>query len=264
MEESVASYQKELDLARTLAAKAGAAALRRRGNGIVFESKADESPVTAADRESEQIIASGIAAAFPDDGLLGEEGTAKASRNGRRWIIDPIDGTRDFIRNNLTWAVLIGLEDNQAGDVVAGVAHFPALDRTYTATQGGGAFLNDEPIRVSAIDSFSQAVISIDGFSNVASHGFASRVPDWIAACWAFRSMGGCLDAMLVASGQGEIWIEMGGKPWDFAPLKIIATEAGARFLDFNGSSSIYGGNAIIAVPKLADEALRFVGGSGR
>jgi histidinol-phosphatase len=264
MEESVASYQEELDLARTLARKAGAAALRRRGNGIAFESKADASPVTAADRESEQIIASGIDVAFPADGLLGEEGTAKESRNGRRWIIDPIDGTRDFIRNNLTWAVLIGLEDNEAGDIVAGVAHFPALDRTYTATQGGGALLNNDRIRISQIDSIAQAVISIDGFSNMAHYDFAPRIPEWIAPFWAFRSMGGCLDAMLVAGGQAEIWIEPGGKPWDFAPLKLIAMEAGARFLNFDGSNSIYGGNAIIAVPPLADEALRFVGASGR
>ena len=260
----MAAFQKELNLACSLAREAGAAALRRRGSGIVFESKADESPVTAADRESERIIAGGIEAAFPADGLLGEEGTAKESRSGRRWIIDPIDGTRDFIRNNLTWAVLIGLEDTASGEVVAGVAHFPALDRTYMATQGGGAFLNDEPMRVSTIDSIAQSVISIDGFNNVTAHGFAARVPEWISACWAFRSMGGCLDAMLVASGQAEIWIETGGKPWDFAPLKIIATEAGARFLNFDGASSIYGGNGIIAVPQLADEALRFVGGSGR
>ena len=260
----MASYQKELNLACSLAHEAGAAALRRRGSGIVFESKTDESPVTAADRESERIIAGGLDAAFPADGLLGEEGTAKESRSGRRWIIDPIDGTRDFIRNNLTWAVLIGLEDTASGEVVAGVAHFPALERTYMATQGGGAFLNDFPIRISAIDSIAQAVVSIDGFNNIVRHGFAARIPEWIAPFWAFRSMGGCLDAMLVASGQAEIWIEPGGKPWDFAALKIIATEAGARFHNFDGSSSIYGGNAIIAVPQLADEALRFVGGSGK
>ncbi|MBI2679676.1 MAG: inositol monophosphatase [Candidatus Solibacter usitatus] len=264
MEDSVAGYQKELDLARTLAREAGLAALRRRGSGIVFESKSDESPVTAADRESERIITAGIDAAFPADGVLGEEGAAKESRSGRLWIIDPIDGTRDFIRNNLTWAVLIGLEDSASGEVIAGVAHFPALDRTYVATLGGGAFLNDAPIRISPIDSIAQAVVNIGGFNNMARHGFAARIPEWIAPFWAFRSMGGCLDAMMVASGQAEIWIEPGGKAWDFAPLKLIATEAGARFLNFNGASSIYGGNAIIAVPPLAAEALRFVGGSGR
>ena len=260
----MAAYQKELDLARTLAREAGAAALRRRGNGIVFESKADESPVTAADRESERIIAGGIEAAFPADGLLGEEGTAKESRSGRRWIIDPIDGTRDFIRNNLTWAVLIGLEDSASGDVIAGVAHFPALDRTYMATQGGGAYLNDGPIRISSIDSIAQAIVSIEGFNNMARHGFAPGISEWVASFWAFRSMGGCLDAMFVAGGQAEIWIDPGGKPWDFAALKVIATEAGARFLNFDGASSIYAGNAIISVPPLAAEALRFVGGSGR
>jgi fructose-1,6-bisphosphatase/inositol monophosphatase family enzyme len=260
----LAAYQKELDLARSLALEAGAAALRLRGNGIVFESKTDESPVTVADRESERIIAGGIVAAFPNDGLLGEEGTAKESHSGRRWIIDPIDGTRDFIRNNLTWAVLIGLEDSASGDVVAGVAHFPALGRTYTATLGGGAFLNGEPIRISPVDSVAQSIVSIEGFNNMARHGFAARIPQWVASFWAFRSMGGCLDAMFVAGGQAEIWIDPGGKPWDFAALKVIATEAGAHFLNFDGASSIYAGNAIIAVPPLAAEALRFVGGSGR
>jgi len=220
----------------------------------------DDSPVTTADRESEQIIASGLEEAFPDDGLVGEEGASKKSRNGRRWIIDPIDGTRDFVRNNLTWAVLIGLE--QDGTVVAGVAHFPALERTYFAIQNGGAFLNDGPIRISAIDAISRAVVSIDGFSNVGQHPFAPQIVEWLAPFWAFRSMGGCLDAMLVAAGQAEIWIELGGKPWDFAPLKIIAEEAGARFLNFDGGNSIYGGNAIISVPALAEEALRFVRGS--
>jgi fructose-1,6-bisphosphatase/inositol monophosphatase family enzyme len=251
-------------VARTLAREAGAAALRRRGSGIVFESKADESPVTAADRESERIIAGGLDAAFPADGLLGEEGTAKESRSGRRWIIDPIDGTRDFIRNNLTWAVLIGLEDTESNEVVAGVAHFPALERTYTATRGGGAYLNDGRIRISPVDSIAQAVVSIEGFNNMARHGFAAGISEWIGSFWAFRSMGGCLDAMLVASGQAEIWIDPGGKPWDFAALKVIANEAGAHFLNFDGSSSIYGGNAIISVPPLAAETLRFVGGSGR
>jgi histidinol-phosphatase len=258
----LAGFEKEIEVARSLARQAGLAALRQRGGGIDYVSKSDDSPVTAADRESERVIAQGLAEAFPEDGLLGEEGTAKESRNGRKWIIDPIDGTRDFVRNNLTWAVLIGLE--QAGEVVAGVAYFPALDRAYFASQGGGAFLNDRPIRISAIDTIQRAVLSIDGLTNGVHRDFTSQLAQWIAPFWAFRSMGGCLDAMMVCSGEMEVWIETGGKPWDFASLKIIAEQAGARFLNFDGGSSIYGGNAVIVVPPLADETMRFVGGPAR
>src|SRR5205814_5296150 len=123
----------------------------------------DASPVTVADREAEREIARALEEAFPEDGLLGEEGSAKDSRGGRRWIIDPIDGTRDFLRGNRAWSVLIGLEAE--GEVVAGVSYFPALDEMFTATRGGGAFCNDAPIHASAITDPSQAVLSGNGLN---------------------------------------------------------------------------------------------------
>ena len=138
---------KELEIGRSIARQAGEIALRYYRTGIAFEAKPDDSPVTLADRECEQFIARELERAFPDDGLLGEEGAQKPSRSGRRWIIDPIDGTRDFVRGNPVWANLIGLEAD--GEVVAGFAYMPALGELFAATRGGGAFVNAERMHAS-------------------------------------------------------------------------------------------------------------------
>src|SRR6516225_7836856 len=116
-------YRHELETVAEIARRAGDLALRIREGGIHVEIKSDESPVTIADRECEKLIVTELGRAFPDDGLLGEEGASRDSANGRRWIIDPIDGTRDFIRGTGAWSVLIGLEEN--GSVVAGFTYFP-------------------------------------------------------------------------------------------------------------------------------------------
>src|SRR5689334_19614261 len=118
------AYQEELSIGADIARKAGELALKIREGNIGIESKSDESPVTVADRECEKLIVTELQRAFPEDGLLGEEGATRESKNGRKWIIDPIDGTRDFIRGTRAWSVLLGLEEH--GRVVAGFAYFPA------------------------------------------------------------------------------------------------------------------------------------------
>ena len=123
----------------TAAKKAAGLALQYQPN-IVAETKPDKSPVTQADRECEQMIARMLSEAFPDDGILGEEGARAESRSGRRWIIDPIDGTRDYVRGNPLWANLIALEAD--GDVVVGVVNLPVLGKLYIASRGGGAYCN--------------------------------------------------------------------------------------------------------------------------
>ena len=250
-------WRTELDLMDVAARQAGAIALRYWNTGLTAETKSDASPVTLADRECERAIAHALEGAFPEDGLLGEEGAAKDSRSGRRWIIDPIDGTRDFLRGNRAWAVLIGLEE--AGEVVAGVSYLPAMDEMFTASRGGGAFLNGQPIRASNISDPSQAVLCVNQFSTIRRYAFSAALLEWMSQFWAVRSMGGCLDAMMVSRGQADLWIETGGKPWDFAPLKIIAEEAGARFFNFDGGSSIYGGNCVVCAPGMEQIARTFV-----
>src|ERR1700683_1768302 len=128
------SYQNELTIGAMIARKSGDLALKIREGNIGIESKSDESPVTIADRECEKLIVEELQRAFPDDGLLGEEGAVRESSNGRKWIIDPIDGTRDFIRGPRAWSVLIGLEENT--EIVAGFAYFPSTGEMYSAARG--------------------------------------------------------------------------------------------------------------------------------
>jgi histidinol-phosphatase len=252
------AYQHELTIGAEIARKAGGLALKIREGNIQVESKSDESPVTIADRECEKLIVAELQRAFPEDGLLGEEGASRESSNGRRWIIDPIDGTRDFIRGTGAWSVLIGLEEREK--VIAGVAYFPSTGEMFSAARGEGAFWNGESMKSSGIRNKSEALLCCNGLGFMHRYPFAPDLLDWISEFWTVRSMGGCLDAMLVATGRADAWVEAQAKPWDLAPLKIIAEEAGCAAFDFAGEDTIYGGNYVICVPALADEIKRFTG----
>jgi histidinol-phosphatase len=254
------AYEREMKTGAEIARRAGELALKIRQGNIEVESKSDESPVTIADKACEKLIVEELSAAFPGDGFLGEEGACRESTNGRKWIIDPIDGTRDFIRGTRAWSVLIGLEEN--GEVVAGHACFPALNWMFSAAKGEGAFHDGARIHASNVTTKSEALLCCNGFGFMGGYPFAKHLVDWLAGFWTVRSMGGCLDAMLVASGNADAWLEAKSKPWDLAPLKIIAQEAGCVTFDFTGADTIYGSNYVICVPALADEMLRFVGQS--
>ena len=250
------AYEKEMSIGAEIARKAGDLAVKIREGNIGVESKSDESPVTIADKACEKLIVEELTAAFPDDGLLGEEGANRESSNGRKWIIDPIDGTRDFIRGTRAWSVLIGLEEH--GKVVAGHAYFPALKEMFSAAKGEGAFWDGTRIHASDIKTKQEALICCNGIGYMHRFGFSKELLQWLSEFWTVRSMGGCQDAMLLASGRADVWIEAQAKPWDLAPLKIIAEEAGCVTFDFEGNDTIYGGNFVITVPALADEIKRF------
>lgn len=249
-------WEKEVEIAAQAVRQAAELALRCQP-GIVAETKPDNSPVTQADRECELLISRILREAFPEDGLLGEEGTRAESRSGRRWIIDPIDGTRDYLRGNPLWANLIALEEGN--EVVAGVVNLPVLGNLYSAWRGGGALRNGSPIRVSTKSSIGEAVLCMCAFNKLEGTPLKDRMLDWMARFWAVRGLGGATDAMMVASGQAEVWMEPHAAPWDFAPLKVIAEEAGARFLNFDGGNSIYSGNCIVCAPAFESEVLSFL-----
>jgi histidinol phosphatase-like enzyme (inositol monophosphatase family) len=255
------AYEEELNVARAAAREAGAVALEYQRKGVTPESKADDSPVTIADKESEKLISTMLGEAFPKDGLLGEEGAHAEARSGRRWIIDPIDGTRDFVRGNPLWGVLIGLEE--AGEVVAGVAHFPSLGRTYWASKDGGSFRDGQPIRISEKKQVQESVLLVNGLSLMRGTEMGNRLMPrlalWMQDFWAVRSLGGSLDACMVASGEAEVWIEPKVAPWDLAAHKIILKEAGAAFFALDGTPTIYGGNAVACVPALEAVVRKFL-----
>ncbi len=259
------AFEKELELARRAVREAGDLALANRRRTLEVSTKPDASPVTNADRDNEHLITRMLAEAFPDDGLLGEEGSRRPARSGRQWIVDPIDGTKDFVRGIPFWAVLLGLE--AGGDIVVGACRLPVLGETYYAARGSGAWRESasggpERLHVAAdITEISRAVLCITDADAMPAQPFAPRLVEFLSRFWTVRNTGGALDAMLVASGRADAWLEPSAKPWDLAASKIIIEEAGGRFVNFDGGNSVYGGNCIACVPALEAEMLRFVRG---
>jgi histidinol-phosphatase len=239
-------YSQEIEIARRAANLSAELALRHQKAGVRAENKPDDSPVTIADKECEKLIAKLLEEAYPDDGILGEEGSGKESKNGRRWIIDPIDGTRDFVRGNPLWSVLIALEKD--GEVQAGVVHLPLMGNTCWGSRGGGSYRNDVRLHVSSVSRPEDAVISLNSLNRVKN---ASIMASYLASFWAFRCLGGTPDAMMVAEGQMDAWVEPKVAPWDMAATQVILEEAGAVFFAFNGKRSIYEGNCVACTPGL-------------
>jgi histidinol phosphatase-like enzyme (inositol monophosphatase family) len=255
------TWEKELEVCRRIAQRAGEIALEHAARGVSAEQKADDSPVTEADRAVEAFVVSALREAFPHDGLLGEEGARAQGRSGRRWIIDPIDGTRDFLRGVPVWSSLLALEAE--GEVVVGACNLAALGELYSAARGEGAWLGNQRLAASGIDRRDQAVLCLSTFGTLASHPLAESARAFLPGFWAVRSFSGCYDAMLVASGRAEAWVELAAASWDLAALQVIAEEAGARFFNFDGGRSPHGGNCVICAPGLEAEMREFVG-SGR
>ena len=256
------AFEKELDLARSLGRCAGLLALEYLERGVSPEDKPDASPVTIADRECEKLIAGEILRAFPDDGLLGEEGASRDGVSGRRWIVDPIDGTRDYVRGNRLWCNLIALEVRDVVEV--GVCAFPALGESYWAVRGGGAWrsLSGKTSRIhcSAVDRASRAVLCVNGLQNTLQKPHSEKILAFFDRFWAVRSLGGALDAMYTCAGHADFWLEFSAKPWDLAVIQVIAKEAGLRYFDYTGADTIYGGNAVLCVPALEPLAREFLG----
>jgi histidinol-phosphatase len=250
-------FEHELFVARQAARRASEIALKIQLTGFDTESKSDESPVTIADRECEKSIVRMIGEAFPGDGFLGEEGAAAETKTGRRWIIDPIDGTKDFVRHNPLWSHLIGLE--QDGEVVAGVCYMPVLGNMYFAAKGLGAFRNDSRIYASTVTKKSESILCANQLGGWAKHPLGKGLLDWASSFWGVRSLGGCLDAMLVASGAAEVWIEPKLAPWDMAGPRVILEEAGAKFWNLDGGSTIYSTNVCAFAPGLEPAVREFL-----
>ena len=252
------TYRPELDFARRIAIAAGENARRIRANGITAETKEDASPVTVADKDNERLIREAIENQFPEDGILGEEGSSKPGSSGRRWIVDPIDGTRDFVRGNRFWCVLVGLE---AGDEsLVGVAHFPMLDETYWAVAGEGAYRGDERLRASHRTLVDDCVFHPNGLQLAEMRSHMPTVDGLMQRAWSVRSYGGALDACLLAAGQVDIWFEPKVAPWDLAALRPIIEEAGGVFFALDGSRGIDRGTAFGCAPGVAAEVCRAFG----
>jgi histidinol phosphatase-like enzyme (inositol monophosphatase family) len=239
----LANLKSLLDFAVGIAREAGDITQRYFKGSFAVERKADNSFVTAADREAEMSLRANIKEAFPDDAILGEEEGARAGKSNRRWILDPIDGTYSFVHKVPLYGVLIGLEiDDEA---VLGVVNLPALDEQVYAARGLGCFWNDKPAQVSSTESISDALLLATDFGDCEQHGFGRAAEMLQKQVQARRTWGDVYGHILVATGRAEIMLDPIMNVWDCAPLLPILEEAGGTFTDWRGQRTIHGGNAI-------------------
>ncbi len=218
--------------------------------------KADKTPVTQADQEAEKAIRAILVRATPGCGFLGEELGQEGSTR-RRWIIDPIDGTKNFVRHIPIWAVLIALEED--GQVTTGVVHNPATGELFWARKGEGAWANGERIHVSQRSKMSDAFLIHSALNILRAAGYWQGFERLVDATSRQRGFGDYYGYCLVAAGKAEIYAEADLKPWDVAPMKILVEEAGGRLTDFAGKPDIYTGSVVATNGLLHDEVLRLL-----
>ena len=242
-----ARMNSDLQLALELADAADAITMRHyQSTSLAVRTKIDMTPVSEADEAVEQMIRERLTAERPEDGLVGEEFGTSGSTT-RRWIIDPIDGTKNYVRGIPIFGTLIGLQEN--GRIVAGVVSAPAMARRWWASAGEGAFCNTlgvtRPLHVSRIDTIDGSHLAYDAIGDFDQHGGAVRFLSLTRRCARSRGFGDFWAHMLVAEGAVEIAIEPSVAIWDMAPVQLIVEEAGGRFTDLRGEPRIDGGSAV-------------------
>jgi histidinol-phosphatase len=243
-----------LAAAERWAAEAGAVTLKHYGSVVRHEEKADGSPVTRADREAELLLRTRILADYPDHSILGEELDSVTGSSAFRWILDPIDGTRSFMRGVPLYGVLIGVEFE--GAPVIGVAHFPALGETVSAARGQGCRWNGRPCRVSETKDLRAAVAltSDPGMTRTGPIGEGwLHLEERVAYT---RSWGDAYGHALVATGRADIMVDPLLSPWDSAPLLTLLTEAGGRFTSLDGEATHLGGSGVSSNGHLHEQVL--------
>lgn len=247
-----ATLVKELAFVKELCGTTGDIAMRYFNQGDIVsqvKDKADGTPVTRADKEIERYIRDAVSRDFPLDIILGEEESKaeelQVKSSKRRWIIDPIDGTFNYARGIPIFSTLIALEEN--GDIILGVIHNPALGDLYYATKGGGAFKNDKRLSVSAISDLSKSMLNYGSPKRLLELGYWPKLTDLIGRTARQGGFGDYLSFAFVLEGKAEASIEVGLKPWDLAPMKILVEEAGGVFFDFEGGQSVFQGSCVIA-----------------
>ena len=227
---------------------------------ISVDVKLDGSPVTIADREGELAAREWIEKRFPTDGILGEEFGHVRPDAQRQWILDPIDGTKAFIRGVPLWGSLVACCEGEK--VLAGAACYPAVDEIIAAAPGEGCWWNGSRASVSAVDALGSAML-LTTDNRFPVRESRKRSFDMLAEqCAVSRAWGDCYGYLLVATGRAEIMVDDIVNPWDVAALQPIIEEAGGVFTSWSGTSSAFGGDAIATNAALAIEVRRILGGA--
>ncbi|MBV9335301.1 MAG: histidinol phosphatase [Solirubrobacterales bacterium] len=263
----MAAPSEDLALALELADVADAITLERfRAADLAVETKPDLTPVSEADTAVERTLRERLAAVRLGDAIVGEEfGSSSEAPGGRRWIVDPIDGTKNYVRGIPVWATLLALQEHDR--VMLGVVSAPALGRRWWAARGAGAFASDglsrepRPLRVSAVRALEDAQLCVSGFDGWDdTPSGLDRLLTLARRCWRTRGFGDFWIYMLVAEGVAEIGCEPAVSLWDLAAPQVIVEEAGGRFTDLGGVRTVDGGDALATNGLLHEEALALVG----
>lgn len=240
----------DLTLALALADEADAITMRQFRASFSVRTKADRTPVTEVDEAVEQMVRARLERERPDDAIVGEE-FGNEGNAARRWIIDPIDATKNFIRGIPVFATLIALENE------VGVISAPALGRRWWASRGEGAFCNGSPIRVSNITALDEAHLCYDDVPGFEKYALGERFLALARRCWRTRGFGDFWSHMLVAEGAVEIAVEPEVALWDVAAIQVIVEEAGGRFTSLAGEARADGGSAVSTNERVHEEVLK-------
>lgn len=259
------SLQAILDFMTETAFLAGRLTLGYFQSGLVPKYKGDNSPVTLADRLAEELIRERIEKRYPDHAILGEEAGAKEGAQAEyRWIIDPIDGTKAFMRGVPLYGVLLGLEmasrDHPAGRIEAGVAYYPALDEMLSAATGLGCWWNGRRACVSPVNCLKESYISCTDVGGFWKYGRMPAFERLAAASYVRAGWSDAYGYMLVATGRIEVMLDPVMAPWDCGPFPVILREAGGYFGDWRGNETIYGGEGLATSRALLSEVLGVLG----
>jgi len=255
-----AALDQDLKLALELADLADRITMARYGaDDLQVETKPDRTPVTEADRAVEQALRQHLSRSRPADAVLGEEmGETPGTSASRRWIIDPIDGTKSYLRGMPTWATLVALEVD--GEVAVGVASMPALGHRWWAARDSGAFCDGHPIRVSGVSELADAQLCWSGVHEWDEVGRLGTLLALSRACWRTRGVGDAWQYMLVAEGAADVAVDPSVSLWDMAAVKIIVEQAGGAFTDLHGVITASGGSGLATNGLLHQAVLEYIG----
>jgi len=233
----------DLELALELADVADAITTARfRASDLLVETKPDLTPVSEADRAAEVAIRDVLARARPDDAVLGEE-EGHVGESDRCWVLDPIDGTKNYVRGVPVWASLIALEER--GQPVVGLVSAPALGFRWWSAVGEGAFRNGDPIQVSKVRSINDAMVSYGDHELMAELGRGAQFAALLAASWRSRGYGDFWSHMLVAEGAVDVGLDPVAAHWDMAAIRAIVEAAGGQFSSIDGDPSPAAGSGV-------------------
>ena len=236
------------------ATQAGRVAMEFFDRNVAVEWKHDQSPVTIADRDAEQKLRQIITARFPNDGFLGEEFGSQPGTTGYRWIIDPIDGTRCFVRNIPHWATLAGLE--YRSEMIAGVSFAPAENTLFRSIRGEGTFKNDRRVCVSETGNLAESLACYSGVQFFQDAGKEREFQNLVRGVDQVRGFGDYYGFVLLAQGSCDLMVDYGVHIWDIAGLKVIVEEAGGKFTDWDGGNDLERPDCVATNGILHDAAL--------